>query len=47
MRRVLVVSMATLFLLAGAGVARADHTHVLIRLYATKRGERPRSLAVW
>ena len=30
MRRVLIVSIATLFLLAGAGVARADHTHVLI-----------------
>jgi hypothetical protein len=30
MRRVLVVSIATLFLLVGAGVARADHTHVLI-----------------
>jgi hypothetical protein len=30
MRRVLVVAFATLFLLAGAGVARADHTHVLI-----------------
>src|SRR5215211_9438517 len=30
MRRVLVAGMATLFLLAGAGVARADHTHVLV-----------------
>ena len=30
MRRVLVVGVATLFLLAGAGVARANHTHVLI-----------------
>jgi hypothetical protein len=30
MRRVLVAGIATLFLLAGAGVARADHTHVLI-----------------
>src|SRR5918994_4648099 len=30
MRRVLVVGMATLFLLVGAGVARADHRHVLI-----------------
>ena len=30
MRRVLVLGIATLFLLAGAGVARADHTHVLI-----------------
>jgi hypothetical protein len=30
MRRVLVVGMAALFLLVGAGVARADHTHVLI-----------------
>jgi hypothetical protein len=30
MRRVLVIGMATLFLFAGAGVARADHTHVLV-----------------
>ena len=30
MRRVLVVGIAMLFLLVGAGVARADHTHVLI-----------------
>lgn len=30
MRRVLFAGMATMFLLAGAGVARADHTHVLI-----------------
>jgi hypothetical protein len=30
MRRALVVGMAGLFLLAGANVARADHTHVLI-----------------
>jgi hypothetical protein len=30
MRRVLVICIATLFLLAGAGVARADHTHVLV-----------------
>jgi hypothetical protein len=30
MRRVLVVGIATLFLLAGVGVARADHTHVLV-----------------
>jgi hypothetical protein len=30
MRRVLVLGIATLFLLVGAGVARADHTHVLI-----------------
>ena len=30
MRRVLVAGMATLFLLAGASLARADHTHVLI-----------------
>ena len=30
MRRVLVVGIAMLFLLAGAGVARADHTHVLV-----------------
>jgi hypothetical protein len=30
MRRVLVIGIATLLLLAGAGVARADHTHVLV-----------------
>jgi hypothetical protein len=30
MRRVLVAGMATMFLLAATGVARADHTHVLI-----------------
>jgi hypothetical protein len=30
MRRVLVAAMATMFLLVGAGAARADHTHVLI-----------------
>src|SRR5215218_2587053 len=30
MRRVLVLGIATLLLLAGAGVARADHTHVLV-----------------
>ena len=30
MRRVLVAGMAALFLLVGASVARADHTHVLI-----------------
>jgi hypothetical protein len=30
MRRALVAGMATVFLLAGASVARADHTHVLI-----------------
>jgi hypothetical protein len=30
MSRVLVIGIATLLLLAGAGVARADHTHVLI-----------------
>jgi hypothetical protein len=30
MRRALVAGMAALFLLVGAGVARADHTHVLI-----------------
>jgi hypothetical protein len=30
MRRALVAGMAAVFLLAGASVARADHTHVLI-----------------
>src|SRR5680860_795733 len=30
MRQVLVIVMVATFLLAGAGVARADHTHVLI-----------------
>ena len=30
MRRVLVAGMTTMFLLAATGVARADHTHVLI-----------------
>jgi hypothetical protein len=30
MRRVLVVGIATLFLLVGANAAKADHTHVLI-----------------
>ena len=30
MRRVLVIGIAMLLLLAGAGVARADHTHVLV-----------------
>jgi hypothetical protein len=30
MRRVLVAGLAALFLLAGASMARADHTHVLI-----------------
>jgi hypothetical protein len=30
MRRLLVAGLAAAFLLAGAGVARADHTHVLI-----------------
>jgi hypothetical protein len=30
MRRVLVAAMAATFMLAGASVARADHTHVLI-----------------
>ena len=30
MRRVLVFGMAVVFLLAGANVARADHTHVLV-----------------
>jgi hypothetical protein len=29
-RRVLVSSVVAMFVLAGAGVARADHTHVLI-----------------
>jgi hypothetical protein len=30
MRHCLIISLAATFLLAGAGVARADHTHVLI-----------------
>jgi hypothetical protein len=30
MRRSLIAALAVLFALAGAGVARADHTHVLI-----------------
>src|ERR671919_1515094 len=30
MRRALVISMVATFLLAASGVARADHTHVLI-----------------
>ena len=30
MRKVLVIALAATFLLAGAGIARADHTHVLI-----------------
>ena len=30
MRRVLVFGMAAVFLLAGANVAKADHTHVLV-----------------
>ena len=30
MRRMLVSGMAAVFALAGAGVARADHTHVLV-----------------
>jgi hypothetical protein len=30
MRRMLVAGMASLFLLAGVSLARADHTHVLI-----------------
>jgi hypothetical protein len=32
MRRVLVISMVATFLLGAPGVARADHTHVLILL---------------